>query len=396
MKKLELNALQILNITAFLQQQRYTIAISFLFYLQNGLTMSDFIFFQSIFYFTCLLAEIPSGYIADILPRKLVIIFSYLLFTFRLLLWLFIPNYYTILLGEILYGLSKAFYRGASDGYIYDYLKSQQNQDLMINKFGNFNFYMSTGTALSCLIGAGILKFTGFSILFSIELIFYITAIRILMLLPNIKQNQNSFSFSGHLKNIFNIFNDVIKQDNIKLYIIYASILFGITSIFVWNFQPLMKSLDIPVFIFGFIYFINHILRALGALNAKSLIKNNSLYQIGLLVWGLYITCFLLLLKQVISGNSVTCILILIFICLAIGFYMAFYVSNLSRIHSLILSTSRSTISSINSMLSSLFAGIFLLVFKYINSSCSMQSALIAFLILFMISGLLLRKMKIN
>ena len=341
MEKLELNALQILNLTVFLQQQRYTIAISFLFYLQNGLTLSDFIFFQSIFYFTCLLAEIPSGYIADILPRKIVIIFSYILFSLRLIFWLFMPNYYTILIGEVLYGLSKAFYVGASDGYIYDYLKTRQKHNQVLSKFGKFNFSMSMGSALSCLIGAGILKYVGFSILFSIELFFNITAILILLLLPNIKSNPNTFSFKEHAKNIFSIVKFVAKQDNIKTFIIYTSILFGITSVFVWNFQPLMKNLEIPVFMFGVIYFINHVLRAVGALKAELFIKKLSLFRIGELAWLLYITCFLLLIGQIIKGNSITGILVLIFICISIGFYMMFNIGNLSRIHKLISSTSR-------------------------------------------------------
>ncbi len=394
MKKIELNALQILNFTVFLQQQRYTIAISFLFYLQNGLSLADFIFFQSIFYFTCLLAEIPSGYIADILPRKIVIIFSYLLFSLRLIFWLFMPNYYTILLGEVLYGLSKAFYVGASDGYIYDYLKTQQKHNQVLSKFGKFNFSMSMGSALSCLIGAGILKYVGFSILFSIELFFNITAILILLFLPNIKPNQNSFSFKEHAKNIFSIIKFAAKQDNIKTYIAYTSILFGVTSVFVWNFQPLMKNLEIPVFMFGVIYFINHVFRALGALNAEYLIKKLSLFKVGKYAWLLYITSFLLLLAQTIRGNSVSGILILIFICISIGFYMVFNVGNISRIHKLISSTSRATISSINSMSAALFAGLFLLIFKYIITSYSIKLALIIFLTLFLLSGFLLKKIR--
>ena len=107
--KMSNNALKIINFSTFLQQQRYIVAISYLFYLQNGLNLSDFLLFQSIFYFTSLIMEIPAGYIADIFSRKKVLIFSYLLFMFRIILWIFAPNYWTILIGEILYGLSKTF-----------------------------------------------------------------------------------------------------------------------------------------------------------------------------------------------------------------------------------------------------------------------------------------------
>lgn len=55
-----------INFTVFCQQQRYLVAISYLFYVSQGLTFSDFLLFQSIFYLTVLIAEIPAGYIGDI------------------------------------------------------------------------------------------------------------------------------------------------------------------------------------------------------------------------------------------------------------------------------------------------------------------------------------------
>ena len=94
--------LRILNFAAFLQQQRYIVAISYLFYLYNGLTLSDFLLFQSIFYFTVLIFDIPAGYIGDIFPRKNVLIFSYFLFVIRLFLWIFIPNFSPVSIAKFL------------------------------------------------------------------------------------------------------------------------------------------------------------------------------------------------------------------------------------------------------------------------------------------------------
>ena len=71
--------LNILNLTVLFQQQRYIIPVLYLFYVENGLTLSDFLLFQSIFYFTGLIAEIPAGYFGDIFSRKYVLIFSYLI-----------------------------------------------------------------------------------------------------------------------------------------------------------------------------------------------------------------------------------------------------------------------------------------------------------------------------
>ena len=388
--------LKIINFAVLLQQQRYIVAISFLFYLHNGLSLSDFLLFQSIFYFTGLIAEIPAGYIGDIFPRKNVLIFSYLLFMIRIIMWIIAPNYFTILAGEILYGLSKAFYRGVSDGYIYDYLRDKQKTNLMLNKYGKFNFFMSCGSAISCLIGAWLYKYLGFSILLGIELFCNSIAVGILFFLPQITQEKKQITFKAHINRIHEIVKSTIKNNDLNIYMLYGGILSGMTSIFVWNFQPFMKNFAIPVYIFGIVYFINHILRALGSLNAHKFLNKISLVNTGFLIWGLYLLSLIILLKASNYDNIGICISTLIFICLAIGIQMVFNVGNLSRIHSLIPSDIRATTSSLNSMLASLCSGVFLMLFKILVNRGSTQYALGIFIILFASTYFIIRKISLK
>lgn len=385
-----------INFAVFCQQQRYIVAISYLFYISQGLTLSDFLLFQSIFYFTGLLAEIPAGYIGDIFSRKSVLIFSYLLFMVRILLWIFIPNYYTILIGEILYGLSKAFYRGVSDGYIYDYLKVNNAKNLMLNKYGNFNFYMSIASGISCLIGAWLYKFLGFSVLLCFELFFNSVAIFALIFLPEIPSNKPKIRFYEHITRIFSIIKSTAKEPQLNLYMLYGGILFGTTSVFVWNFQPFMKHFAIPVYIFGLIYFINHILRALGSKYSEKILQKISLIKIGRYVWILYVLGFLIMAGAMNMKGSYICIATLIFICFAIGIQMVFNIGNLVRIHNLIESNKRATISSINSMLASLFSGGFLALFRFISNNSSIKASLVFFLIIFSFSIIILNRIKLN
>lgn len=388
--------LHILNFAVLLQQQRYIVAISYLFYLQNGLNFSDFLLFQSIFYFTGLFAEIPAGYIGDIFPRKNVLIFSYLLFSVRIILWIVMPNWYTILLGEILYALSKAFYRGVSDGYIYDYLKTNNIKDLMLNKYGKFNFFMSAGSAISCLIGACLYKYIGFTVLLSMELFCNSCAVFLLFFLPKIPQTAERIPFNLHFGRIFHIINKAVTNSKISLYMLYAGILTGITGIFVWNFQPLMKSFGIPAALFGVVYFINHILRALGSLNADKVIQKFSLKQNAFHVWLLYLLCFGILIKILNMTQMYVCLSALLFICVAIGIQMIFNVGSLSRIHGMIVSATRATVSSVNSMLASAFSGTFLMIFKFLADHDSKQFALMFFTVLFFFTIIIVKNLYEN
>lgn len=388
--------LHILNFAVLLQQQRYIVAISFLFYLQNGLTFSDFLLYQSIFYLTGLLAEVPAGYIGDIFPRKNVLIFSYFLFLVRIILWITIPNPLTILLGEILYALSKAFYRGVSDGYVYDYLKEHKIDSLMLNKYGKLNFFMSTGSAISCLIGAWAYKYLGFSVLLSMELFCNSLAIFLLFFLPKIPQSVNKISFLEHIKRISHFVKKAVLSPDISSYMIFGGILTGITSVFVWNFQPLMKSFSIPAVMFGVVYFINHSLRASGSLIAEKFIKQFSLIKTAFLSWGLYIICFALLIGVLKTDNVKICIFVLLFICIAIGIQMIFNVGNVSRIHKMVISKKRATVSSVNSMFAGLFSGTFLMFFKFLAEHNSKSFAVYIFMVMFLLSFFILKHMSKN
>lgn len=384
--------LRIINFAVLLQQQRYIVAISYLFYMANGLTLSDFLFFQSIFYFTGLIAEIPAGYIGDILPRKNILIFSYSLFIIRILLWIAIPNYYTILIGEILFGLSKSFYDGVSDGYIYDYLKENNLKEQMLNNYGKFNFFMSTGSAISCLVGAFLYKFVGFNILLSFELFCCLIAITLLTFLPQVQQHAHKTSFNLHIKKILIIIKDTCKNQKITTYMLYAGILSGLTSVFVWNFQPFMKSFAVPVILFGVVYFFNHMTRAFCSMKAGQFLKQISLANLGWLVGLFYSFCFFISFYTLNVGNMYLCIVVLITICAAIGFQMVFNIGNISRIHEKISSNKRATVSSFNSMLGSLFSGTLLMFCKFVSDRISIQISLFIFMIITIFITLIMKQ----
>lgn len=387
--------LRTINFAVLLQQQRYLLPITFLFYLYNGLTLSDFILFQGIFYFTCLFFEVPAGYLADVFPRKNILIFAYFLFLLRIILWLFSKGYLVILFGEILYGLSKAFYRGVSDGYIYDYLKYKNLSCEMLKKYGKFNCYMSFGSAISALLGVFLYKISGFKFLLFVELIINIFAIFLLMQLPNVPQvRAKSKTFVNHFKNLIFAFKNTLKNKNINIDIFYSAILVGVTSLFVWNFQPLMKNASVPVIFFGAIYFINHLLRGLFAFFARRIVDKFQLKNIGKIVWFLYFVSFCVLLFNKNYSNKYLCIFSLLFICFAIGIQMVYNVAVVSKVHNFVFPKIRATASSVNSMLQEMSSGIILISYKYLLNFELAVNIFAVFAGLFIISLFLLFKMK--
>ena len=293
------NPLRVFNFSTFLQTQILMLPVLLFFYQENGLSAGDFFLFQGIFSITALLFEIPSGYLGDIFPRRNMLIFSFSMFLLRLLLWSvlvagfepFKANaYWIILAGEVLYSLSKASYAGVADGYIYDYLKSQNKTNRMLQRYGKMNFCMSIGTAIASFVGPILYKKYGFPVLITIEIIFNVSAIGLLFLLPKVPSARKRIKgLKAKYKELFTISKNALKNEKIKYFMFYSGMLAGTTMVFVWSFQPLMKTAGIPVVLFGVIYAINHGCRALAGILLPKTIEFLPLKALGKVTFILFV-----------------------------------------------------------------------------------------------------------
>ncbi|MBO6257255.1 MFS transporter [bacterium] len=378
----KISPLAILNLATFLQYQRFVMPISFLFYIYNGLNFSDFILCQSIYCATCLLGKFMMGFIGDIISKKYVLIIAYILFMVRVILWINFSGFWIVMTGEILYGLFKALYRGNVDSYIYEYLEQKESGKEMTQKYGTWAFYTSLGSALSCIAGVILYKYFGFKTILFIELITQIIAVLCLLLLPNTKIKYNKTPKAiNYVKNIFNGIKSVFSNSKINYNVYYAAMLAGFTSIFVWNFQPLLKLSSAPVILYGVINFINQIFRAIGGLCAEkfALKFKNHIFVIEYIA---VIVSFILLIAGYYINNYIFIFTALLIICIAIILFMIFNVFNVSNLHKNTQDVNRATSASVNSFAED-FTSFFLLInFKFIYDKLGIHNTLAIFIIL--------------
>ncbi len=405
------NKLRYLNISVFLQTQIFMLPVLFLFYQQYGLSTGDFFLLQGVFSLSALFLEIPMGYLADIFAKRTILIFSYMLYVLRLILWLFFAKYgyWIFFIGEVLYAAQKASFTGVADSYIYEYLKFNNIPQKMNKRYGKMNFFMSCGTAFSSLIGASIYACTsqytlskynynyGFIVLIVLELILNLIAIVFLFQLPKIPQ---PLPPKTTLKNIYmDLFKTivwVIKNQNIKYHILYSGLLAAATLVFVWSFQPIMKLLLLPVSLYGVVYFINHIFRALGSLYSDKISQIITLPKMAISVFVGFILCFILTFS-ILHATSIPVpitLLYFIFISLVIGGQLIFYLRHVCRLHMFIPSKIRATASSISTMIGRLYAGFFFILMKILLDGVSIQKSLTVCFIIFIIASYPLRKVS--
>lgn len=363
----EINPLKKLDLACFLRSQLYLAPVLLLFYQQNGLTIADFVMFQGIFQLTGIVFEIPCGYIADVISKKKVLILAFVCFFLRAALWLSFSGIYIILLGELFNALSRAFLSGVYDSYIYDFLKSRNKTNHMLKECGKTNFAMSSGAMFAAIFSAMLYNQYGTIILLSLELILTLISIMLLTSLPNPPSaHPHAITLKEKFIEIKETAIMTMSNKNINLYIIYSALLFSTTSLFCWCFQPLLKVSAAPVFMFSLVYVINHALRAGFSFYVNRLKKFfgfNRLLVVTTFLCFYSFACMILSFYFKLPNIS---FLSLIFVCIGIGFQLAFAIANINHIHTFALEETRATISSVNNMLQQTISGLSLICFKFV------------------------------
>ncbi len=373
----QINPLKRLDIACFLRSQLYLAPVLLFFYQQNGLSIADFVLFQGIFQLTGIIFEIPCGYIADVISKKKVLILAFLCFFLRAALWLSFSGIYIVLLGELFNALSRAFLSGVYDSYIYDYLKNENKTKRMLKECGRTNFAMSSGAMFAAIFSAVLYDKYGTVILLSLEFCLTLISIILLTTLPNPP------SARPHAQTIREKFNEIkdttiatIKNKNINVYILYSALLFSTTSLFCWCFQPLLKISSAPVIMFSSIYVINHALRAAFSFYVNKLKKFFGFNRLLVITTFLCLYSFACMILSFYFKQPNVAFICLIFVCIGIGFQLAFAIANINHIHNFALEETRATISSVNNMLQQSISGLSLICFKFVIAPNSESSGL--------------------
>jgi MFS family permease len=333
-----------LNITSFLKSQSYILPVILLFYNQNGLSVADYLYFQSILCFAELIFGLPSGRLADRWQKKYVMLLScFMLFT-RYALWLFCKGYYIVLAGEICYALYKCLFQCSAEGYIYQYLCDHKKERINLKKYGYFNYYASIGTAISALLGAVIFKYTGIRVILCIQMLIVAASIFLLAKIEPVKVQPTTNRQS--IRNIIALCKQ-LKNTDLKFYILITSFFSALTILFVNSFQPLMQFGNVPIVLLGTVYFFNNITRAGTSLKADKIIKFIGLRKMAKLVNLLFAIMFIAM-YVVLKNNLSTYILpLLLAVCLTIAMQLCLHIGIVSYLQENSTISTRSTISSV-------------------------------------------------
>jgi MFS family permease len=127
-------------------------------FLDFGLTVAQFAILNAVWAATIVMAEVPSGALADIIGRKRLLVFATLTMVVEVGMISFVPTanlslvFYLFLTNRILSGLAEAAASGADEALAYDALKTYGNPDdwgrvlEVLARFQSLGFIIAMGT----------------------------------------------------------------------------------------------------------------------------------------------------------------------------------------------------------------------------------------------------------
>lgn len=325
-----------------------------LFYIERGLTSSQYISFVGIAFLIKLLLEIPFGIIADKYNKKLLLLISNFLFITSTIIFIVSHNYLTFLTAIIINAINNSMSSGIIHSILYENLENKKNFNRTL--FYN-SFFYNISYMLAMIIGGYIGQKYGLIYTYYITIIPFIIDFLILLM---IKVTTNS-KHTDSVKNI-SILKNGIKEVKNNSYILKlmlrSAILFSGIKLVEESHPEYSANIGVSVFIIG-IYTAAILLFCIIGSYLGCKIKRNK-YSFILSVNPIIIGICILLIG--ILNNFIG----IIFILLIYIFSESFDNIMMSELHNNISSESRVTVESINQFILGVFGFLFSLLMTFL------------------------------
>lgn len=233
-----------------------------LFLQDNGMSMTQVMILQAIYTAVIMLFTVPSGVLADKIGRKKVLVCSTLLYALG---WLIYGSSYTFvgfLTAEITLAFSSAAMTSSSSPFFYDSLKEIKKEQQFKRLFGNVVSINNLVWGIAALIG-------GYLATYSLRTPFYVSVafagvsfILSLTLTETAVYKKTDVKYLVHLKDALYF---SARHQKVRLFMVYAALLFSIGFVAYMLYQPYLETIKIPLSYFGLVYFALSLTTALGS-----------------------------------------------------------------------------------------------------------------------------------
>jgi len=170
----------------FFKNLRFFDAFLLLFFIEKGLTYPQIGVLYAFREVVINVFEILSGVIADIFGRKKAMVASFAMYILSFVLFYCFHHFYGFLIAFLFFGLADSFQTGTHKAMILAYLKRNKWHEAKTIYYGRTRSWSQRGAALSALISALVVFFTGsYSVVFIMAIVPYFIDLILLSTYPS-------------------------------------------------------------------------------------------------------------------------------------------------------------------------------------------------------------------
>ncbi|MBC8494854.1 MFS transporter [archaeon] len=363
-----------LKLIYFFRSLYFFAPIITLFYFSRNLNTFQVVSLEAFLIATVVLAEIPTGIIADKIGRKFSLLFLTGLYVIGNIMTIYSHSYWLFIVIQIIFGIAIAFGSGAIEALVYDSLKFQGKKKLMSKVWGAINSYSLVAGVIAVIVGGYIarnLEPSSFIVLLWLYVIGSSIAFIISFLVVERKHTKEIKRKSPLI--LFKESSSQILKNKSLRKIVYLSIFtISFSHIIMFLFQPYFLMANVNSSTFGIIMAIGLILGALlmkYAYRIEELFGMKKTIFIATILPGLFYLLMAFLIGPIMSA--------LWYILLKGSMSMKEPLfSQYQNIH--IKSYNRATVLSVISMITSLY----LVIMRFVIGAIANKDLLVSFIVM--------------
>jgi len=297
--------------------------------------------------------EIPTGYIADRCSRKLSLLLGIVFNISSLVLFSVNPNFCTLLIGEVCFGIGECLTSGADSAFFYDNFTAEGRNDDYNSFAKNLGLIQSVFLSISFFIGSIIYKSNN-KIPFIATIVFQVIAMIVLLLIKEHPYKKNTGK-KNNIKDDIKIFMENKDKDIAFILVVYSLVLGMFICLYLQLFPIITYNLTGDSCLYGILYVVVMMVLGIGSKCSSDDIRTLPKFLLVL---------FMTMCIGIIINNN-----IYILIAILITRFMWGYISTGLSIYlndNISNSNYRATIFSVLSITTNLFSSVFMFVVGFV------------------------------
>jgi MFS family permease len=348
----------------FLTELLFIAAIIVPFLSVLGLSMEEILITEAIYSLAILIAEVPSGYFADRVGRKISIILGALFWIIGISFYAFFGGFFWISIGALFWGIGSSFNSGANEAMLYETLMQLGREKEYKKVQGNIFFYgriaAVIGSVSAGFMAAGDLKIPAYATLLAVIVWFFLSL--------SLKETRHELEEKEAWQHFKRILKESLLHDKQLRYFLLFTAIGGFFAIEFWLAQKYWGFLGVSIVYFGLLVAGMNIFSAFASKYAKE-IENKIGEKEALLV----IPIVPIIVWFIFANVSVLWIIPLFFITTGLRGFMVPVFNDFIQKHSTF--DRRATIMSVKSLLEKMVFFVFAPLLGAVTDVYSIQTA---------------------